>query len=77
MEIPRHLQKQSESRTECSCPRTDSIVPLWRTISTQLIELTEVKLLPSCSPCLYILVSFIRECTLQAMERETWTQTKP
>ena len=56
--------------------QTDSSALFLRTPSIQLIKHGEVKLVPTWILHLYILVSSLREGTLQATEREMLTPTQ-
>lgn len=66
---------QVDARREGHPLKTDSKAPLPSTAFTQLIEARNEELMPAWSLLLYILVFLVRESTLKAMERESWTPT--
>lgn len=74
MEIPKQLRLMLR---RCCFLKTNSKGSLQRTTCTQLIEYGEAELVPTWSPCPYVLVFLVREGPLQATRTETWTLTNP
>ena len=66
----------ADAKTNGYALQSDSSAPLLRISSIQLIKHGEVKLVPTWILHLYILVSSLREGTLQATEREMLTSTQ-